>query len=395
MKKLLVVIIFCLAAATIFAAGKKKYSGINGSKIRGFTSYNCLADADIDSVKKWGGNTLRLMLMIGDLHEMKDRDTAQTSRVPLAKMLKIKDFVDRCRLRGILVIIDYHETPGLVRWSGYKDFRLWKSDSAGERFRTILVETWKQLALTFADYPARTVAYELFNEPEPKDNDVNAPENRGWMWDQLQVQLIKEIRKIDRRHTIIATPPYGWRISAISPTEYTLEGEGWKTVFPGWEPAEELLDDGKVMMAIHMYHPHDLTIQWAGWIKGKDVRGYPGKFTGDIWKETYWDKDRLRWSLAPADAFQKKYPNVPLIVTEFSVNRIVPGAAQYLRDVIDIFRSLKLGWTYHVFREGQHYVPGTDLIFELEPAQIPENGRKCPSTDPYDRFKAVIKGFKR
>lgn len=393
MKKLLLLLVSFSLLATTAWAGKKKYSGIDGSKIRGFTCYNCLADADIDSVKKWGGNTLRLMLMIGDLHNMKGRDTAQTSQVPLNKMLKVKDFVDRCRLRGILVIIDYHETPGLVRWSGYKDFRLWKSDKAGERFRAVLVETWKQLASTFADYPAEAVAYELFNEPEPKDNDVNAPENRGWMWDELQVHLLKEIRRIDKRHTIIAAPPYGWRICAISPTKYVLEGKGWRTVFPGWKPAKEILDDGKVMMAIHMYHPHDFTIQWSQWESGKKVKGYPGKFTGDIWKEAYWDKDRLRWSMAPATAFQKKYPNVPLVVTEFSANRIAPGAAQYLEDVIDIFRGLKFGWTYHGFREGQHYAPGVDLIFELEPTQIPKNGRKNPSSDPLDRFKAVTGGF--
>ena len=148
------------------------------------------------------------------------------------------------------------------------------------------------------------------------------------------------------------------------------------------------------MLTVHMYHPHDFTIQWPAWEGKAKIKGYPGKFSGDIWAEAYWDKERLRWALQPIADFQKKYPNVPVVITEFSVNRIAPGAAQYLDDVINIFRQLKLGWTYHAFREGEHYWPGTDLIFELEPGQLPKNAKKSASADPYDRFKVVVKGFK-
>lgn len=389
------VVLISLAFTSAFS--EVKYSGIDGSKIRGFTCYNNVTAADVDSVKKWGGNTLRIMLMIHDLYDLGGYDTCPNPTINPAKLQNLVRVVDLCRERGMLAIIDYHETPGLVRFSGWKDFRIWENNIVGKRFRELFISGWKQLVFKFKDYPAENVAFELFNEPEPKGNDWNAPETQGFVWDSSQSRLIRGIRKVDKVHTIIAAPPYGWRISAISPKPYALGAEK-KTDYPGWNPSSEIVNDGKVMLTVHMYHPHDYTIQWGPWLdKTAKAKGYPGEFTGDVWEKAQWNKERLRWSLQPIVFFKSVYPNIPVVITEFSAIRVAPGAAQYLADVISLFKEIGLGWTYHTYKERAYLATkkgADDTMWELELSEIPNDGREPVTKDPLDRFKAVVAGFK-
>ncbi len=320
--------------------------------------------------------------MIHDLYDLSDYDTCP-KKIDSDKLDKLEDLVDLCQDKGIKVIIDVHEIPGLVRWSGWKDFRLWEQGKTGEKFRNLLVETWKKLADTFEDYPDSTVIFELLNEAEPKENDWNAAEtkNKGNLWNNLQTKLVSEIRKIDTVHTILSSPPYSWRINSIASSN--------------WTPPKALLDDGKVMFAVHMYSPIDYTLQWAAWDNPKKALAYPGLFS-DIGKQkVMWNAQRLRAAMDPIADFQKKYSGIPIVITEFSVMRILPGAAQYLSDLIDIFKELGLGWTYHAYKEADYlnqFSDCSDTMFELD--YVPPRGRKALTNDPLDRLKAIVKGFK-
>nr|MCU0680377.1 glycoside hydrolase family 5 protein [Planctomycetota bacterium] len=243
---------------------------------------------------------------------------------------------------GLTLIIDVHEVPGLVRFSGWKDFRLWDGEF-GYKYQDLLVDTWKQLANEFKNEHPRVIIFELLNEPEPKENDWNAKEDRGYLWDKLQLRLFQEIRKIDKTHTLVVAPPYSWRVNSLV----------------GWNLPKEIAQDGKIMLAVHMYHPHDYTIQWLPWIDSKmSPKAYPGEFFDNSWEGilSYWDKKKITETLKPIVDFQKKYPNVPVIVTEFSVIRIAPGADQYLKDLTDLFFQLNIGWTYHVFKESEYFL---------------------------------------
>ena len=48
--------------------------------------------------------------------------------------------------------------------------------------------------------------------------------------------------------------------------------------------------------------------------------------------------------------FQLAY-NVHIYVGEFSAIRWAPGAADYLRDCIELFEEYGWDWTYHAYRE--------------------------------------------
>lgn len=361
--------------ATLSFATSPPYQGVDGSKIRGFTCYNNLTEEDVLEAKEIGANTLRIMLMIHDLHDLSNYDTAPDPRLDYQKLMKLKNVIRVAMKHNIMVIIDVHEIPGLVRWSGWKDFRLW-DDIVGYRYQNFLIRTWQQLAEEFKDYPEEAVVFELLNEPEPKWNDWNAAENQGYKWDQLQAKLVREIRKIDSKHTIIAAPPYGWRINS----------------FDGWTPPAEILNDTRVMVTAHHYHPHDYTIQWQPWVvrKDKDAKPadiYPGEFTGHIWKKVFWDKKRLEFALSPIKSFQEKYPNIPVVVTEFSVIRIAPGAKKWISDTISILLDLNVGWTYHAFKE-QGYLKdkkgADDTMWELDIKDI---------DGTHGRLEAVKKGM--
>ena len=375
---MLILAVFLLSFSYCYS---QNYRGIDGSRIRGLNCYTNVTGQDIDSVKKWGGNTVRVMLMIHDLYNLAGYDSC-ASEIDSDKLDKLKDVVSLCLDKGLKVIIDLHEIPGLVRWSGWKDFRLWELNRTGERYRVLLIETWKKLAKVFRKYPD-TVIFELLNEAEPKENDWNAGESKskGELWNKVQSKLIAEIRKIDTVHTIICSPPYSWRVNSLA----TLS----------WMPPKALLTDGKIMLAVHMYSPLDYTLQWPAWNNPAKALGYPGLFSDNGSTKIIWNKQQLRIALNPVAEFQKKYPWLPVVITEFSTMRILPGAAQYLSDLVDVFRELNIGWTYHVYREADYldqYIDCSDTMFELK--DVPKNGRKAATTDTLDRFKVIINGFK-
>lgn len=358
------------------------YQGVNADRIRGVNCYVNIDENDIDSLKSLGANTVRIMLMIHDLFDLSNYDTCPEG-IDDDKLDKILDIVDMCEEKGVTAIIDIHETPGLVRWSGWKDFRLWQDNRLGEKLRKLLVETWKELAEELVNYPAQTVIFELLNEPEPKENDWDAKESRDWgnAWNKLQTNLIKEVRIIDTVHTIICSAPFNWRVSSIS----------------DWSPSKLSSQDNKIMAAVHMYAPFDYTMQWDAWYGKGQYATYPGLFSENGLgyqnsKKIFWDKKQLLKHLQPVADFQKKFPTIPVVVTEFSVLRTAPGANQYLKDLIEVFKELGVGWTYHVYKEREYmdqFNDCSDTMFELK--DIPASGRKQINDN---RLQTIIKGFK-
>ena len=104
---------------------------------------------------------------------------------------------------------------------------------------------------------------------------------------------------------------------------------------------------------------------------------YPGKMGSE-----YWDKEMIRKRLQAVRDFQKRH-NARIFVGEFSAILWAPGAADYLRDCIEIFEEYGWDWTYHAFREWD----GWSLEHEGTPGNI------RPSANN-DRKEVMLKGFR-
>jgi len=95
---------------------------------------------------------------------------------------------------------------------------------------------------------------------------------------------------------------------------------------------------------------------------------YPGKIGGHEW-----NKEQIRRALAPAMRYQNDY-HVPIYIGEFSAIRWAPGAAAYLRDLIEVMEENQWDWAYHAFREWDGWVRRTDstaIIIRSRPPHRP------------------------
>jgi aryl-phospho-beta-D-glucosidase BglC (GH1 family) len=193
---------------------------------------------------------------------------------------------------------------------------------------------WVEIVKRLQPYKDAIWGYDLVNEPLERSQLPYAP----LQWRTLAVKLVRAIRKVD---------PDAWIVYEAGP------GGDWR----GFEDLKPLPDD-KIIYSLHFYEPGAFTHQGIAATQLQDPNliaraqkqigiRYPGVVSG-----VYWNRARFEEVLKPVIDFQKKY-NVPIYVGEFSVIAWAPPecAAQYLKDVTDIFDKYGWSWTYHGYRE--------------------------------------------
>lgn len=257
---------------------------------------------------------------------------------------KLKAALDDAQAVGIKVVLTTVSLPGL-RWAQHNDdkddARLWRESKYQDQAATF----WKDLAFRLKDHPA-VVGYNIINEPHPERAKV-VPFNDFW-WEDFGVwyakvqktsadlnlfysKIVTAIRQVDKETPIVldsglyATP---WAFNYLKP-----------------------IRDKKVLYSFHMAEPYAYTTRRIN--KGRF--SYPGVIIigGDENKiEKNWNAEELERFLNPVAVWQKKYkiPSSRIFVGEFGCSRIVPGAAIYLGDLIDIFNKNKWHWAFYQFR---------------------------------------------
>ncbi len=326
---------------------------------RGVTVYNTIEREDFEYFSEVGVSTVRLMLMDGDLLEPSASFSIETSsrEITSENIEKIMAVVEFGKEFGIKVVIDVHEFPGLNRWflseEKPKDDRLWHPSSEGEQYREVLVDVWGQLSDLLSNEPAEAVVYELFNEPEPKtDEDPN--ENKAYIWNDVQDEIIKKIRENDNTHLIVATSAYSWRMNSLL----------------DWTPSEIVLNDPNLIVSVHGYRPVQFTIQEEAWYGNVEYNAYP-----DYYNEEHY-ADGIYWDYAQIDkifgeiigSFYEKY-DIQVYVAEFAVNRLAPGADIWLLDMMNImnknYSDEIWGWSVHVWEE-EVYAKTNKLAYDIK-----------------------------
>jgi aryl-phospho-beta-D-glucosidase BglC (GH1 family) len=152
---------------------------------------NYVRKADIDSLKKWGFNSIRLPFHYNLF--------ATNTNPPVFLNLGfeiVDSLLSWCEANQIYLILDMHAAPGGQSDEPISDYNpanpsLWQS----EQNKTLAVQIWRKIAERYKD-KVWIGGYDLLNEPK-----WNLPPNNQPLRD-LYIRLTDTIRAVDNNHLI-------------------------------------------------------------------------------------------------------------------------------------------------------------------------------------------------
>lgn len=291
---------------------------------------NHVRKSDIDSLKSWGFNCVRLPMHY-NLFTLPVEDEPVTGQNTwLTKGFELTDsLISWCKQNEMYVIFDLHAAPGGQGYDqGISDYdpskpSLWESKP--NRDKTVAL--WKKLAETYADEPW-VAAYDLINEP-----NWNLPGNL--MLRDLYYEITDSIRTVDTTHMLI------------------IEGNWFANDFTGLTPP---WDDNMV------YGPHkywsindQASIQWVLDIRDNyDVPIFFGE-TGE--NSNVWFADAVRlfeehglgwawWPLKKVESIAgplsvKKPAGYQALLDYWSGNAPAPPASAAQATLMQLIQNLK------------------------------------------------------
>jgi aryl-phospho-beta-D-glucosidase BglC (GH1 family) len=199
---------------------------------------NHTTKADIDSMKAWGFNSVRLPMHFNLYTLASDKEPVAGQNTWLEKGFAMTDsLLAWCKANKMYLILDLHAAPGgqgndlnISDRDGSKP-SLWQSEP--DRQKTVAL--WKKLAERYHNEPY-IGAYDILNEPnygfEDPDGDKNGlKEQNNVPLKQLMQDITKAIREVDNRHIII------------------IEGNGWGNNYNGILPPW----DKNMVLSFHKY----------------------------------------------------------------------------------------------------------------------------------------------
>ncbi|OQP45711.1 cellulase family glycosylhydrolase [Niastella populi] len=193
---------------------------------------------DIDSMKAWGFNSVRLPMHYNLYTLPAEKEPEPGKQTWLEKGFQMTDsLLAWCKANNMYLILDLHAAPGGQGNDNNISDRdpakpsLWESEA--NRQKTIAL--WKKLAERYANEPF-IGGYDILNEPNwgfaDLANDKNGLNEKGnEPLKQLMVDITKAIREVDPRHIII------------------IEGNGWGNNYNGILPPW----DNNMVLSFHKY----------------------------------------------------------------------------------------------------------------------------------------------
>ena len=152
---------------------------------------NFVAERDIEAIKSWGFDHIRLPFHYRDLYDP-DKDSFIEDGFDL-----FDKFIEWCRTHDLRVILDMHAAPGAQSDGGIADSdgeaRLWTEK---ETYWPQTIKIWREIARRYAQEPL-IIGYDFINEPVTPDSDprVESKDLRT-----LYERIIAAVRPIDPNH---------------------------------------------------------------------------------------------------------------------------------------------------------------------------------------------------
>ena len=222
------------------------------------------------------------------------------------------------------------------------------------------IQLWKNVAQEFGSHPG-VIGYDLLNEPHGADE--------GARWRNILLPLVQnEIRAVDTNTYLVVEP--------------------WEWSFPSAFATFAPLADARVVYSFHHYTPHGYTHQKIYGYTGPDYddKPYPGLLCTFTPPPVLWDKVALENSMQAVFDFQATN-NAIIWVGEFSALRWAPGAAQWVKDSIEIFERHHLSWNFHMYGGWNGWNPTFDAT---DPSNNNLEGGKAT-----DRLQMLREGWQK
>ncbi|MGN7988116.1 cellulase family glycosylhydrolase [Pedobacter sp. 22226] len=215
---------------------------------------------DVDSMKRWGFNSIRLPMHYNLYTLPVDKEPVAGQNTWLEKGFALTDsLLAWCKANKMYLILDLHAAPGgqgndvnIADRDPSKPY-LW--DSEANQQKTIAL--WKKLAERYKNEPY-IGAYDILNEPNygfenPTEDKNGTKEKTNAPLRKLMVEITKAIREVDQKHIII------------------IEGNGWGNNYNGIFP----LWDKNMVLSYHKYWNYNDQNSIAHILKARDEQNAP------------------------------------------------------------------------------------------------------------------------
>jgi endoglucanase len=302
---------------------------------------NHMRKADVDSLKAWGFNSIRLPMHY-DLYTLAvDQEPVAGKNTWLEKGFALTDsLLAWCKANQMYLILDLHAAPGgQGNDSNISDRNpskpaLWELEANKEK----TIALWAKLA---ERYKAEEWigAYDIINEPNwgfqtPGKDRNGTQEKLNVPLRELMVSITKAIRAVDQKHLVI------------------IEGNGWGNNYNGVLPVW----DKNMALSFHKYWNYNDQASISGMLKTRDENNVPiwlGE-TGEnsnLWFTDairLFEKNNIGWSWWPLKKIGfnnpmeiKSNPQYDQLVKYLNEGGTKPEAQDVYRGLMDLATSAR------------------------------------------------------
>ena len=220
---------------------------------------NGVQKADIDSLAKWGFNSVRLPMHYNLYTLPIEKEPKKGENTWLESGFLLTDSIlSWCKANEMYLILDLHAAPGGqgndLAISDASDVKLW--NSAQNKTKTVAL--WKKLADRYKN-EEWIGGYDILNEPnwgfqDSEDLNGNREELNAPLR-QLYIDITKAIREVDQKHFIV-----------ISGNAW---GNNYKGIFPLW--------DDNMVISFHKYWTYNDDQSITNFLE------YRNKYNAPLW----------------------------------------------------------------------------------------------------------------
>lgn len=216
--------------------------------------------ADIDAMKAWGFNSVRLPMHFNLYTLPVDKEPVAGQHTWLEKGFRMTDsLLAWCKANKMYLILDLHAAPGgqgndlnISDRDGSKP-SLWEEEAHQKK----TVALWRKVAEHYKDEPW-IGGYDIINEPnfgfeDPAGDKNGTKEKKNEPLKKLMVEITKAIREVDSKHIVI------------------IEGNGWGNNYNGILPPW----DNNMVLSFHKYWNFNNDGSIAHILKARDQYNVP------------------------------------------------------------------------------------------------------------------------